>query len=533
MIDRIIHVSDTLDPSTRLPLVVVDSTQLPAPDSDQFSHCVSNAISKLPECNYVMLFFACGAPSKPSWSWVAKAYAMLERSTKKRIRKIYVVHESWWVRAIIEMLRGVVSSKFKSKVVHVSSLSHLAQLIDITLINIRPAVYVHDRKIQDQITIPRHPTPVYGMPLSVGSDGSLILPQAWSDLINYLWTSGTTTKRIFRPTDNPELLYILRDCFDRNQLIDLDDYGPHLAAAALKLYLYQLPSVVLPLGAVRLPIQDTQEYCLQVLNTLSESSKVLLGELMDLLAAVVRNQLTTDQTPSSLAACVGPSLLGPSAVSKEGIAIGVRFTRNLIEYWPDISGRAPTNGNPLPNPMAVKKQRPPPVPPSRGTSVSNISLSSALPSAISSTIASTFVSSPSLHSRNTSTPELHTRYRREDESSMVPSVSASDPHLPKAPPRSQSKSPVKVTSQIKPMGPPPVPNKRPLLVLQPIHNGNSNIERAGIEKPLSPVRKFGTKSKAVVSTGRGKMVAELAKLYEERSTSAKILVDIDRKRRVP
>jgi Rho GTPase-activating protein 1 len=501
--DRIIHLSDTLDPSTRLPLVVVDSTALPPPDSDRFSQCVSSAIAKLPKSNYVLLFFACGAPSKPSWSWVAKTYAMLERPTKKRIKKIYVVHESWWVRAMIEMLRGVVSSKFKSKIVHVSSLSQLAQLIDITLINIRPSIYLHDRKIQDQITVPRHPTPVYGLPLHISQEGTFIAPQVWSDLMNYLRAVAPQTKRIFRPTDSPDLLCILRDCFDRGQLIDLDDYGPYLAASALKLYLYQLPSVVLPVGAILLPIQDTHEYCLDIFNSLSEPSRVLLGELLDLLALIVVNQLKTNQTPSTLAACIGPSLMGLSAVSKESISIGVRYTRNLIEYLPlirsgynsydAISGNANTRNNSIShesirNGLSMKKRPiPPPVPPSRGTSQLGMPAPSQLGinSPIPPTIALSSPSSPLLHSRNISTPELHTPR-------PLPASKRSDP-----------------------------------LVLQPIEV--DNIDPSSIDKTLqSPIRRFGPRSKSVVSTGRGKMVAELAKLYEERSQSAQILVNIDR-----
>lgn len=576
--DRIIHVSKTLDPSTRLPLVVIDSTALPSSDSQHFNQCVSRAIGKLPKSNHVLLFFACGAPNKPSWSWVAKTYAMLERPTKKRIKKIYVVHESWWVRAMIEMLRGVVSSKFKGKIVHVSNLSQLAQLIDITMINIRPSVYLHDRKIREQITVPRNPTPVFGFPLSVGQDGTTaIVPQVWSELMTYLYVVGPNTDKIFRPTDSPELLCILRDCFDRNQLVDLDDYGPYLAASALKLYLYQLPSVVLPVNAIRLPIQDTAEYCEDIFKSLNTPSTILISELMDLLVLIVANQLKTHQTPSTLAASIGPSLIGLSAISKESISIGVRYTRNLIEYWSDIrpklklhdlhgtnkgadiisSASSTMSGLIYNDPNQTKdvqKSRiiPPPVPPARGTVKSTmpppqlggnsslISPTIALPSASTSSL-------PFLHSRNISTPELHSRYREgsiEAEAAVgvvsgsgnVRSVSATGdiqrPHIQ----RSLSKSPIKInSSQRTAMQTPPLPPPKPIklsdsMVLQPIQISNVDPNTAGDKTVQSPVRKFGPRSKSVVSTGRGKMVAELAKLYEERSQSAQILVSIDRKR---
>lgn len=37
---------------------------------------------------------------------------------RKRIRRLWVVHEKAWVRILFEMMAGVVSVKFRKKVVH-------------------------------------------------------------------------------------------------------------------------------------------------------------------------------------------------------------------------------------------------------------------------------------------------------------------------------------------------------------------------------------------------------------------------------
>jgi hypothetical protein len=114
---KIVYVSKTLDPATRLPLVVMDSTAFSI-DPDVHHELLPAVIDRLPMTDYTLLFFACGLPAKPSVKLVAKAYSMLKRQARKRVKKIYVVHESWWVRAITDMLRGVVSPKFRRKVVH-------------------------------------------------------------------------------------------------------------------------------------------------------------------------------------------------------------------------------------------------------------------------------------------------------------------------------------------------------------------------------------------------------------------------------
>lgn len=115
---RIIYRSQTFDPATRLPLVVMNSAAFPKAPEDYTSELMSKLISLLPADPYVLVFFACGAPNKPSWSWISNIYNMIDRQVKKRVGKVYVVHESWWVRAVTEMFRGIVSNKFKRKIIH-------------------------------------------------------------------------------------------------------------------------------------------------------------------------------------------------------------------------------------------------------------------------------------------------------------------------------------------------------------------------------------------------------------------------------
>lgn len=114
----IVYRSQTFDPSTRLPLVVMNSTAFPKAPEDYTPELMTKLISLLPTDPYVLVFFACGAPNKPSWSWISKIYNMLDRQVKKRVEKVYIAHESWWVRAVTEMFRGVISNKFKKKIIH-------------------------------------------------------------------------------------------------------------------------------------------------------------------------------------------------------------------------------------------------------------------------------------------------------------------------------------------------------------------------------------------------------------------------------
>lgn len=555
--DSVVHYAQTFDPATRLPVVVIDSTGLPPlqTKSDFYTSLVPEVVKRLPKTNYVLLFFACGAPNKPSWSWVAKTYSMLERDAKKRVRKLIVVHESWWVRAITEMLRGVVSSKFRSKVIHVSSLSQLAQHLDITLINISPSVYLHDLKIDQQITVPRHHTPVFSMPLNITRDaatGKWILPAVWTTCIEYICSNpGYYNPAVFRRTERVDMLYILRDSFDRGQLLDMGDYGPVMAANLLKLYIYQLPVPLLPVTRIPLPIQDTPQFCISVVSQVPWQQRVLLVEFVDLLTTIWASHPNTSS--SVVAASVGPSICGASCVSRDQIAIGVRFVRNLLDLWTQVrrSIEASLHEQPAKPHFAEKPE--PPLPRSPGKTrpsrpfmpFSHESLNAMAPPPMIPPYSNQLNANPlkpdSLNmnplqtSQNTNPlrmNSLNTNLQAPrpppsrgknvpcmpDFSSSVPAPSLQQPCKPARTFRSVSTASSEASQSSSDSS-------------SSISTENLRLDSLSLSstptKPAPPLPPTpNSPTKRIVR--RGKMVAELAKLYEERADTAQILVKIRR-----
>ena len=75
---------------------------------------------------YEVVFFAGGGANgatvvrkgRPGWGWFLQAYHVLTRATRKRLQRLWVVHEKRWVRVLVEMFSTVVSPKFRKKIVH-------------------------------------------------------------------------------------------------------------------------------------------------------------------------------------------------------------------------------------------------------------------------------------------------------------------------------------------------------------------------------------------------------------------------------
>ena len=114
-------------------IYVLNAAALPDSNEVEYDALLPYVLSRLPGeddlvsgAEYEVVFFAgSGAEtstsrkkSKPGWGWLIQAYHLLSRAMRKRIQKLYIVHERTWVRLMTEMFSTVVSPKFRRKIVH-------------------------------------------------------------------------------------------------------------------------------------------------------------------------------------------------------------------------------------------------------------------------------------------------------------------------------------------------------------------------------------------------------------------------------
>ncbi|CUS14721.1 unnamed protein product [Tuber aestivum] len=310
-----------------------------------------------------------GKGNRPSWAWTLQAYHLigqLGRAVKKRIRKLWVVHERAWVRVILEVMAGVVSVKFRKKVVHVNTLTDLANHIDITQLHIPPAVYLHDRKLVSAISIPDPPSPIFGRPPfhtaanppRVGEN--MPLPQVLIDTARYLRSQCLSVEGLFRVTPSQALLDVAREAYDRKQYIKWDEWGPHMAAALVKLYYRSLPEPLIPMRFYQdlLSLEEAgagdEKAFLKVKDLLDDglpkSSRVLLlRHLLPLLALVAQNSAVNKMNPNNLAVCIAPSLLKSDDMMADAKACnGLRtFIQIAIERVEELAPELPSRDGPV------------------------------------------------------------------------------------------------------------------------------------------------------------------------------------------
>jgi Rho GTPase-activating protein 1 len=114
------------------PVYILNAAALPDSREADFDALLPYVLARLPEeddlvkgYEYEVVFFAGDSDgstsvkkNRPGWGWFLQAYHVLSRAMRKRLQKLYIVHEKAWVRILTEIFSTIVSPKFRRKIFH-------------------------------------------------------------------------------------------------------------------------------------------------------------------------------------------------------------------------------------------------------------------------------------------------------------------------------------------------------------------------------------------------------------------------------
>lgn len=219
-----------------LPVFILNGAAFPDAKTTDYDSLLPYVLSRLPDDEeligghgYEVVFFAgSGAiaatqtkKGRPSWQWFMQAYHALTRAKRKRLQKLYIVHDKNFIRVMIELFASVVSPKFRKKIIHVSTLSGLALQIPIEDLLIPPSAYLADRRKSPDIYAPyasgRRAFGVHN-PLPLSADGSVRLPRVLRETTSFvIMDDNITAEGIFRVSARAQAVDILKEAYDRGQ----------------------------------------------------------------------------------------------------------------------------------------------------------------------------------------------------------------------------------------------------------------------------------------------------------------------------
>lgn len=382
-----------------LPLYVLNAAAFPDAFETDYDALLPYVLARLPGedellsgAEYEVIFFAGGQPdgatsekkTGPGLGWYLQAYHVLSRATRKRLQKLWVVHERSWVRVLIEVFGTIVSPKFKKKIVHVNTLSGLAMHLQIERVLIPPSVYLHDRRLVDDIYVPYSTgRRAFGADeaLPRNYQGQRRLPRVLRETTTFLCLGDNLKQEgIFRVPTHSVLLTVLRESYDRGQnfivwkegdvsyvqprmdktalaqVHQADAYGVHAAASLIKVWYRELQTPIFPESCydrLRKSFGTQEDISIDDLVTLispqssssvlSETSRIILTwHLLPLLSKISSFEASNKMTMENLAICFAMALVRGTDQLQDAKMTSVirRIVHRAIETWPNGLERA-------------------------------------------------------------------------------------------------------------------------------------------------------------------------------------------------
>ncbi|XP_056154446.1 BCL2/adenovirus E1B 19 kDa protein-interacting protein 2-like [Lampris incognitus] len=99
--------------------------------------------------NYVMVYLCAGGQKDklPGISWLRGCYTTIDRRLRKNLKGLYVVHPTWYIKALITIIKPFISSKFSRKLQFVDNLQALSDHIPTEHVQIPDCVRQFDQSL--------------------------------------------------------------------------------------------------------------------------------------------------------------------------------------------------------------------------------------------------------------------------------------------------------------------------------------------------------------------------------------------------
>lgn len=396
-LDNIFFQSYARDPETGSPIYVFDSTYLPSVDELErrdvydllIDALMDKLVAKLPTTPFSLVVFSSGfTQNNVSWIYGVKMYSKIPKSTRAKLQKMFVVHESFFVRTVYQVLTNALSinlfknrNKADSVINHVANLSELSEYVDITRLRISLNVYLYDYQFDENIITPE---------TSTGERSSLANRQyrqlVFDKIFKRLQIEAPKKELVFQRPGNYQKVNILMGVIARNNYVDLSQWDIYALATVFLHFIKGKSKPILPIDLIPLPINDSFEYTYNTFVSMMMYNGYydLTTYIFHLFLKLLENSDMTLHDYKSLSKCLTSTLCKEkvSLKASDRLAIGNRYTTNILFHFKDLQAEIERRGS-LATPSSCRTPRfakeAPLIPPPRKNSPSKAGTASSSP----------------------------------------------------------------------------------------------------------------------------------------------------------
>ncbi|XP_044028257.1 BCL2/adenovirus E1B 19 kDa protein-interacting protein 2-like [Siniperca chuatsi] len=137
-------------------IIVFSSCYLPQNTLENYQYVMDNlfryvvgTLDLMVTENYVIVYLCVGGQKDklPGISWLRECYTTIDRRLRKNLKGFYVVHPTWYIKALVTIIKPFISSKFSRKLQFVDSLQTLSHFVPTEHVQIPDCVAQYDQKL--------------------------------------------------------------------------------------------------------------------------------------------------------------------------------------------------------------------------------------------------------------------------------------------------------------------------------------------------------------------------------------------------
>ncbi|XP_062342598.1 protein prune homolog 2-like isoform X1 [Osmerus eperlanus] len=137
-------------------IIVFSSCYLPDNSTENYQYVMDNlfryvigTLELMVSQDYVIVYL-CALTQRnklPAIGWLRECYTAIDRRLRKNLKALYVVHPTWYIKALITIIKPFLSSKFSRKLQFISSLEDLSQHVPTEGLQIPDGVRQFDKSM--------------------------------------------------------------------------------------------------------------------------------------------------------------------------------------------------------------------------------------------------------------------------------------------------------------------------------------------------------------------------------------------------
>jgi len=322
-------------------IIVISACRFPCNksfDHDKFLRYLTKTLDDYVQVDYSLVYFHHGlnGKNKPPLRWLWEAYKALDRTYKKNLKNLFLVHPTNFIRVVWNMFKPIVSVKFGRKVQYVNYIHELMGYMDVKQLPVPKQVHDHDEQqvkkygsrvsdpSPDKPSTPNLPsTQQFGVSLDfIAEKHQTEYPPIVSLCIEFLsLPECLETEGIFRRAARVVKVKEYQSVINAGGAIEFSTQNlgedVHLAAVLLKRFFNELPEPLFTYGVFEdvmkfeeVPASAKSQFVKKVINSkLPPRNLALLKYLVDFLEKVIDSSCLNKMTASNLAVVFAPNLI--------------------------------------------------------------------------------------------------------------------------------------------------------------------------------------------------------------------------------